>query len=1106
MTSTLRSSLLRQSIAVICLWILPLSYAAPTSDGGPKKPFDIPAGSAAAALKQFSAQSGRQVLYSNADLAGISTNAVKGDYPVRVALEQLLIGTPLTATYDEPNGSVAIGRATAIEKNVVRRRDDDAAAPTRITSVDGEAAIELSPFVVNSNKDVGYLARNTLGGTRLDTALRDVASQVSVMTPEFLDDIAATSLEDAFRYSLNVDTLEDFSSTTAGGGGFENSIFNESQRHRTRGLEQSTLTQDLFGTNVRTDAYNTERFTLASGPNAILFGLGSASGLADTTLKRARLERRSASVSFRVDDEKSLRTMIDLNAPIWRDRLGARLVLLKDDANVFPLPSSKRDERLFGALTFRPFKSTELRLSYEKARLDAYPNRPVVVRDSVTPWLAAGKPLFDNRGLSTTSAATLTTNRIVAAGLQNVFARYSNAGYVLPTGQTASDFAGQPSQWAGTVLTRGPNDSAPAPDNVVGTLADPSVFPWNVNYGGNGTHNVIDSWTARAILEQTLFDRIFLQAAYNQEIKDQLIASPANGVALLSADANMYMPDGITPNPNVGRYYFQHTGRYRGSRQYARREDMRLSASTVFDLEKRNRWLGRHRLMGVLSREDEIRPTQALDLRVITPSAAAAAAGIRAGTFSNRDLGAMSLRAYVDDPRDPKTQGIYWVNLPFDPMRNATLPDGTTVGSIYHPSGANSTSTTGDLVTSSLMTAQSYWWKDRIVTTLGWRHDRDRALNYDYALAWNRSLVRQPDADEIVKAAQPDYASDESGGTRSLGVVVHPTKWLSLHYSKSATFSPGVQAQTPYGELVPAAHGEGTDYGFTLMPLGDRLVLRANVYETTSGPRQSAFHAAVFGAVYDIEQDVLAAGAPRHPTFQNTNSDAGFRVMSQKKATGVEVELVGNPTPQWRLTVSCAKGKAEESDIGLPWIGFVQERSAVWGQYASAPRLDNPSQTVRTRFQELVNQLNLMQSSDGTPVESAREWRVRATSRYTFRQGLLKSAFVGGGYIWSSPNVTGYGTTTIKNQCPFPGVGDSIVVSDIHQPYRGHADIEADAFAGYALKLFNGRINCLLQLNVRNVLDRDALIVRQVYSDGRPRQWMVPTPRQFILSSTFRFP
>jgi len=53
--------------------------------------------------------------------------------------------------------------------------------------------ITLSPFEVVSGQDVGYRAQNTLGGTRLNTSLKDTAASLSVMIAEFLADVAATN-------------------------------------------------------------------------------------------------------------------------------------------------------------------------------------------------------------------------------------------------------------------------------------------------------------------------------------------------------------------------------------------------------------------------------------------------------------------------------------------------------------------------------------------------------------------------------------------------------------------------------------------------------------------------------------------------------------------------------------------------------------------------------------------------------------------------------------------------------------------------------------------------------------------------------------------------
>ena len=60
--------------------------------------------------------------------------------------------------------------------------------------------VELSPFIVNTSRDVGYQAENTLAGSRLNSELRDTAGSVSVFTKEFLDDLAITDVRELVQY------------------------------------------------------------------------------------------------------------------------------------------------------------------------------------------------------------------------------------------------------------------------------------------------------------------------------------------------------------------------------------------------------------------------------------------------------------------------------------------------------------------------------------------------------------------------------------------------------------------------------------------------------------------------------------------------------------------------------------------------------------------------------------------------------------------------------------------------------------------------------------------------------------------------------------------
>src|SRR5687768_18424605 len=68
-----------------------------------------------------------------------------------------------------------------------------------------EPVVEMSPFNVNTEKDVGYHAENTLAGSRLNARLKDTAGSVAVFTKEFMDDLMITDLNHLLEYTVNLE-------------------------------------------------------------------------------------------------------------------------------------------------------------------------------------------------------------------------------------------------------------------------------------------------------------------------------------------------------------------------------------------------------------------------------------------------------------------------------------------------------------------------------------------------------------------------------------------------------------------------------------------------------------------------------------------------------------------------------------------------------------------------------------------------------------------------------------------------------------------------------------------------------------------------------------
>ncbi len=85
--------------------------------------------------------------------------------------------------------------------------------------------------------------------------------------------------------------------------------------------------RDFFPTFFALDTYNSERVTFNCGPNAILFGLGSPSGVIEQTLKRARF-RDSAQIMTRVDSLDGYRAQFDVNRVLIPKTLAIRSAVL----------------------------------------------------------------------------------------------------------------------------------------------------------------------------------------------------------------------------------------------------------------------------------------------------------------------------------------------------------------------------------------------------------------------------------------------------------------------------------------------------------------------------------------------------------------------------------------------------------------------------------------------------------------------------------------------------------------------------------------------------------------------------------------------------------
>jgi len=78
-----------------------------------KHDYAIPAGPAENTLRMFAEQAGTQFVFSSDKVKGVRTNALKGEYTPRVALNLLVAGTELRVVEDDVTGALTVGRIAA---------------------------------------------------------------------------------------------------------------------------------------------------------------------------------------------------------------------------------------------------------------------------------------------------------------------------------------------------------------------------------------------------------------------------------------------------------------------------------------------------------------------------------------------------------------------------------------------------------------------------------------------------------------------------------------------------------------------------------------------------------------------------------------------------------------------------------------------------------------------------------------------------------------------------------------------------------------------------------------------------------------------------------
>jgi iron complex outermembrane receptor protein len=190
--------------------------------------------------------------------------------------------------------------AVLLASGSLRAQSAPAAAPA-----DGEV-LKLSPFTVNTTRDYGYRAANSIAATRTNTPIKDVPLNIQVFTQELFDDLRFTNQVDIERYNASM--------VNGGADSFsDNPIQQAYNAFLFRGFRQNWGIRDGIREYDPVSAVGLARVEIIKGPAAALYGLAYPGGIMQGVTKQVDFNRNFGALRLTAQTEGELSSTLDSN-------------------------------------------------------------------------------------------------------------------------------------------------------------------------------------------------------------------------------------------------------------------------------------------------------------------------------------------------------------------------------------------------------------------------------------------------------------------------------------------------------------------------------------------------------------------------------------------------------------------------------------------------------------------------------------------------------------------------------------------------------------------------------------------------------------------------
>jgi len=430
---------------------------------------------------------------------------------------------------------------------------------------------------------------------------------------------------------------------------------------------------------------------------------------------------------------------------------------------------------------------------------------------------------------------------------------------------------------------------------------------------------------------------------------------------------------------------------------------------------------------------------------------------------------------------------------------------------------------------------QAYFFgKEWLIGTYGRR--TDEVTTYGSA-AVQDSVTRFWDPNSATINSDPAEAPFKAT-TESFGGVLKVPDFIPLpegtslqfHWGESENFQISAPRIDVFSNLIAPPQGTTEDWGFTIGLLDNKFQMKFNWYETVAGNVSFGYPGFLFEADrrivrYNTQAERDAAGWKGPPDFykqltsweivdgattssgQNVQQQATNFSLTDTQGTaskGKEIDLIYNPTENWRISLNVSQQEATTSNIAPTTLEYLDYRLDEWtnpSNPASSLISDESDEPVNVRiYDTLLNNLNSALAREGLLVGELREWRANLVTNYRFDpDSALGGWSVGGALRWEDDKAVGYPIANREVD------GQTLALPVFSSPWKDDPIERLDLWFGYNRKILDGKVDWKVQLNLANVLSSGEIITTAVQPNGDPRSVTWSEGRTFRLRSTFSF-